>query len=134
MFRSNDDLRSRPRRTLPGEDGGRDGARYIEVGGGTGGGRRASSSLARITGRAGTDPPWRYSGVQVEHDGSDAFEPGNFSEVSGGDVLGWDLVNLNEVGPDGAGVNPVSDDSIVVYQQDGSRYFFVHSNYKGTYP
>lgn len=86
--------------------------------------------FARITARAGTAPPWRYTGVEVEH--VDA-QPGTFTTKSGGDDLGWKLINLEEIGPSGVGVNPLHDDSIVAYWPMGSYFACSASHYKGTY-
>jgi len=99
--------------------------------GGSGG--SAELKLARITGKAGTTAPYLYTGLEVEHDGSASFDPGNFTEVTGGDDLGWKLINAQEIGDAGIGVSPLPLDSIVVYTPMGSRYLCTTSNYRGTY-
>ena len=43
------------------------------------------------------------------HDGSAAFSSSNFVAKSGGDTLSWTLVNLQEIGASGAGVNPPTE-------------------------
>ena len=127
-LRTNDQLRARERTPAPPVSG-RGGHRYIEVGGGGPGGK-SPANTAKITARAGTEPPWIYSGVQVE------FAADEFSEVSGGEDLGNKLHNAAEQGPiaESSGGNPVENDEIVIYFKAGSEFVFERSPYKGTYP
>lgn len=90
--------------------------------------------LCRITGHAGVAAPWRYSGIEVDHDGTPYFdETDNFDAVVDGDTISGKLLNLQEIGPMGIGVNCIPDDSIVAYWAVGTYYFCSVSNYKGTY-
>lgn len=87
--------------------------------------------FAKITGRAGTEPPWRYSAVQVQHDGSAAFETENYTTVTGGDTMSFALINLEEK-TDG-GMAPIEDDAIVAYWAMGDYFACSVSTYRGTY-
>ncbi len=96
------------------------------------GGAGTTLKFAKITGRAGTAPIWRYSAVQVAHDGSAAFDPENYTTVSGGDVMVFNLINLDE--KTGGGSAPVDDGTVVAYWSMAAAYFaFSVSAYRGTY-
>ncbi len=97
------------------------------------GGAGTALKFAKISGHAGTEPPYLYSGVEVQHDGSSDFEPENFEEVSGGDDLANKLISLSEIGTGGIGVGPLEEDSIVSYWAMGAKFACVGVNYKGTY-
>jgi len=89
-------------------------------------------SFAKITAKAGSSPPYRYSAVVVEHDGTSDFGVNNFEVVAGAD-LGWNLINVQEIGASGVGVAPLEEGSIVIYWPMGSYYAASASFYRGTY-
>ncbi len=85
-----------------------------------------SLSYARITDRAGSSPPFIYSGVEIEMGDTD------WEDVDGGEDLTWNMKNLYE--QDGSGISgaPVENGARVAYSQSGDWFLFERSPYKGT--
>ncbi len=100
----------------------------IRIGAGGDGG---TLKFAKITGHAGTAPPYRYTAIEVVHDGSSSFESGNFIAVSGGTDLSWKLINLPET--NAVGSSPLKNGDVVGFWPMGSNFACCSSNDKGTY-
>lgn len=105
--------------------------RIVELG--AGGGRGSGGGnllLAMITAHAGTAAPYLYSADPVEFDAA-----GQVVSRSSSDNLSWKLRNIAEYGPDGAGLAPISNDSVIGYWSAGGGWFaFERHNSRGTYP
>jgi len=97
--------------------------------------QKLNGSYAKITGHAGTAPPYLYTAQEVTHDGTSSFTPANFTVVTeNADDLSWNLVNLTEIGGGGNGLAPLEDGTIVRYWPLNSRYYAAEAMvYKGTY-